>query len=141
MPQHPKLGSVPKVRLGQTGPDSITPALYALLERGVARDGALAAATRGTAVLRFDEGYAPVRIAFAGDEVVVEDGDDGADVAIEGRLPDVVALTRARLVGGIPNPANRAGRAALARLADGRVRIQGDRPLGRVLLRLMAVDG
>jgi hypothetical protein len=141
MPQHPKLGTVPKVRLGQTGPDSIAPALFALLERGVARESALASATRGTVVLRFDEGYAPVRIAFGDADVVVEDGGDGADVAIEGRLPDVVALTRARLVGSIPNPASRAGRAALARLADGRVRVRGDRPLGRALLRLMAIEG
>ena len=130
----------PHVRLGRTGPDSIAPALYALLDRGVERYGALAATTRGTVVLRFNEGYAPVRIAFAGGDVVVEDGDHGADVAIEGRLPDVVALTRARLLGAIPNPASRTGRAALARLADGRVRVQGDRPLGRVLLRLMAIE-
>jgi hypothetical protein len=130
----------PHVRLGQTGPDSIAPALFALLERGVARERDLAVATRGIVVLRFSEGYAPVRIAFAGGDVVVEDGDHGADVAIEGRLPDVVALTRARLLGRIPNPASRTGRAALARLADGRVRVQGDRPLGRVLLRLMAIE-
>ena len=130
-----------RVRLGPTGPDSIAPALFALLERGVERHQQLAAAARGTIVLRFDEGYAPVRIAFAGGDVVVEDGDDGANVAIAGRLPDVIALTRARLVGRIPNPASRAGRAALARLADGRVRVEGDRPLGRVLLRLMAIEG
>jgi hypothetical protein len=72
--------------------------------------------------------------------VVVEDGPaHSPDLLVTGRLPDIVALTTAPLLGGWPNPALRRGRAALARLANGRVRIAGDRTLARQLLRLFEV--
>ena len=129
-----------RVRLGETDGNSVAAALYALLDRGVARMPELAARTKGAVVLRFDEGYAPVRVAFTPAEVVVEDGEDAADATIEGRLPDVIAMTRAPLLAGVPNPANRAGRAALARLARGHVRVRGRRDLSRALLRLLALD-
>jgi hypothetical protein len=38
---------------------------------------------------------------------------------------------------GLPNPVARDGRAALARIADGRVRISGDRALARRLLAIL----
>ena len=39
----------------------------------------------------------------------------------------------------MPNPASKRGRAALAQVANGRVKVSGDRALGRRLLRVMAL--
>ena len=49
-------------------------------------------------------------------------------------------LIAAPLTGGLPKPTTRPGRAALARLADGRVEFDGPLALGRKLLRLLAID-
>jgi hypothetical protein len=94
---------------------------------------------RGRVELRFAEDIAPVRIAFGGDAVVVEDGgwDEPADLVVEGRLPHVVHLTTTPMLAGIPNPATRHGRATLGRLRRRHVTVHGDRALGRSLLRLL----
>ena len=57
-----------------------------------------------------------------------------------GRLSDISALIAAPLAAGLPNPATRAGRRAIVRLADGRVQFDGPLGLARDLLRLLAVD-
>jgi hypothetical protein len=81
-----------------------------------------------------------VRLVFQEGVVVVEDGAwDAPDLRISGRLPHVVALTVAPLVGGVPNPATVRGRSALAKVAAGAVRVEGDRALGRRFLRLLAI--
>jgi hypothetical protein len=96
---------------------------------------------RGRIELRFEEGIAPVRLVFEDGAVVVEDGAwEEPDLRVSGRLPHVVALTVAPLVGGVPNPATGRGRSALAKVAGGQVRLEGDRALGRRLLRLLAID-
>ena len=41
--------------------------------------------------------------------------------------------------GGVPDPRQSRGRAALGRLANKRVRVTGDRTLARRLIRLLAV--
>jgi hypothetical protein len=130
--------STPLVRLGETDPDGIAPAIYALLERGAERRPELVAEMSGLAEIRFAEGFTPVRVAFTGDEVLVEDGSwDDPHLVVTGRLPDVVALTTASLVGGVPNPTARSGRAAIAQLARQRVKITGSIKLGRQLLQLL----
>ena len=55
-------------------------------------------------------------------------------------MGDVTALVAAPLTGGLPRPTTRPGRAALARLADGRVEFEGPLALGRKLLRLLAIN-
>ena len=128
----------PAVRLGATADDGIAPTLFALLERGVERRPEVAATMRGRVELRFDEEIAPLRIAFEGDVVVVEDGEwEDPDLVVAGRLPHVVHLTKTPMVGGIPNPATRHGRTTLARLRRGHLEVRGDRGLGRALLRLL----
>jgi hypothetical protein len=87
---------------------------------------------------------APVRVTFSEGQVLVEDGDGGSggwqpDLVISGSLPDVAHLAAAPQVAGIPKPTNRRGRAALARVAGGRVRISGNRRLARSLLRLLEI--
>src|SRR5881397_2432791 len=130
----------PDVRLGGTSDEGIAASIFALVERGAARRPALATEMRGRVELHFDEAIAPVRLVFEGDVVIVEDGSEEApDLRVSGRLPHVVALTVAPLVGGVPNPATVRGRSALAKVAGGHVRLEGDRGLGRRLLRLLAV--
>ncbi len=137
-------GKVPRVRLGRMVEDGVAPSIFGLVERGIAREPSLAAEMRGRVVFRFAEDFSPLRITFKARSVVVEDGDSRKpDLVIEGSLPDIVHFAtvptlRGRLH-GVPDPRQPRGRQALRRLADGRVRIEGNRVLGRRLLRLLAV--
>jgi hypothetical protein len=124
--------------------DGVAPSIFGLIERGIAREPELAAKMRGRVVFRFTEDFSPLRIHFKPRSVVVEDGDSrNPDLVISGRLPDIVHFAtvptlRGRLQ-GVPDPRRPRGRRALGRIASGRVRIEGDRVLGRRLLRLLAV--
>jgi hypothetical protein len=137
-------GKIHAVRLGRMVEDGVSPSIFGLIERGIAREPELAAQMRGRVVFRFAEDFSPLRIQFKPRSVVVEDGDSRKpDLVISGRLPDIVHFaTVPTLQGrlhGVPDPRQPRGRKALRRLADGRVRIEGDRVLGRRLLRLLAV--
>jgi hypothetical protein len=128
------------VRLGRTRRGGIAPSIFALVERGAGRHPLLAAALRGTVLLRFAEGYPPVLIRFGGQEIVVSDEEVARpDVEVRGSLPDVVLLTTTRLRMGVPDPADGRGRAVLSRLATGRVRLRGDRRLATGVLDLLHV--
>jgi hypothetical protein len=128
------------VRLGALAENGIAPAIFALVEHGVGKRPALAAQIAGEVELRFAEGYPPVRIGFGGDEILVQDGGAGdADLVVSGTMPDIVHLTATKLVGGVPSPTSGRGRAALARMARGRVKVEGDRALARKLLRILAL--
>lgn len=118
----------------------MAPTVFALVDRAVARRPDVAAQLAGRAVL-LDLGYAPVRIGFdgAGNVVVADDDGAPADAVISGELPDLTALLSAPLTGGVPNPARAKGRAALARLADGRVAVDGSKAVARRFLRLLAI--
>jgi hypothetical protein len=124
--------------------DGVAPSIFGLIERGIARHPQLAAGMRGMVVFRFAEEFSPLRIRFGPRVVVVEDGDvKRPDLAISGRLPDIVhfatvPMLRGRL-SGVPNPTDARGRAALGRLASGRVRVEGSSGLARRVLRLLAV--
>jgi hypothetical protein len=104
----------------------------------VDRRPGLARQMHGLVELRFAEEIEPVRLSFDGESVLVEDGTwDSPTLVITGRLPYIVHLATSPTVAGIPNPASRTGRAALARITRGRVRVEGDRALARKLLRLL----
>lgn len=134
-----------RVRIGNVEPNGICPSMVGLIERGAARRPRLARELRGRVELRFRERFAHVRIAFRDDVVLVEDapaedrGDWEPDLVIHGSLPDVVQLASAPLVGGFPTPTNARGRAALARVANRRVRIEGSPMLARRLLKLLEI--
>ena len=134
----------PVVRLGHVSDDSVAANLYVIVAHGVGHRPDLAASMQGSVIIRFLDGYAPVRIDFRGDEIEVgddvESGDRAHDLEVIGRMGDVTALIAAPLTGGLPKPTRRPGRAALARLADGRVEFNGPLALGRRLLRLLAID-
>ena len=137
-------GKAPSVRLGRMVEDGVAPSIFGLIERGIAREPGLAAEMRGRVVFRFAEDFSPLRITFRPRSVVVEDGDARKpDLVIEGSLPDIVHFAtvptlRGRLH-GLPDPRQPRGRAALGRLASGRVKVDGDNALARRLIRLLAV--
>jgi hypothetical protein len=132
----------PRVKLGHQAPNGIAAGLVALVERGAAKRPRVARELRGRVEIRFAEDYAPVRVQFDDDQVLVEDGTGrrwSSDLVIEGSLPDVIQLATAPLVGGLPKPTARRGRAALASVAARRVRIDGSPRLARRVMKLLEV--
>lgn len=122
------------------GDRSVAATVYGLVDRGVGLRPEVAATMAGVVRITFAEGYAPVRIDFAPDTVHVSDDTGGhADLEVRAALTDFVLCVSAPLAAGVPKPTSRAGRAALARMADGRVDFTGSLGLGRKLLALMSV--
>jgi hypothetical protein len=124
--------------------DGIAPSILGLIERGIAREPELAAQLRGRVVFRFRDDFSPLRVTFRPRIVVIEDGDlRKPDLVISGRLPDIVHMATVPMLGGrlhgVPDPRQARGRAALGRLASGRVHIEGDTALARRVMRLLAV--
>jgi hypothetical protein len=124
--------------------DGVAPSIFGLIERGIAREPALASRMRGRVVFRFAEEFSPLRITFRPKSVIVEDGDlRKPDLVIAGRLPDIVHFATVPTLGGrlhgLPDPRQPRGRAALKRLAEGRIKVDGDNALARRLIRLLAV--
>jgi hypothetical protein len=124
--------------------DGIAPSILGLIERGIAREPELAAEMRGRMVFRWRDDFSPLRVTFRPRSVVIEDGDlRKPDLVIAGRLPDIVHFATVPMLGGrlhgVPDPRAPKGRAALGRLASGRVHIEGDTALARRVLRLLAV--
>jgi hypothetical protein len=131
-----------RVKLGHQAPNGIAAGLFALVERGAAKRPRVAREMRGRVEIRFAEDYAPVRLEFQNDQVLVEDGNGKrwkSDLLIEGSLPDVVQLATAPLVGGVPKPTNKRGRAALASVAARKVRIEGSPMFARRVMKLLEV--
>jgi hypothetical protein len=130
----------PQVRLGALQERGLAPAILAIVERGVRRRPSLAVSLRAEVELVFEEDYPPVRIVFGDRLVLVEDGPAKvADLKIEGALPDLIKLMVAPLLGGVPNPVNPRGRAALGMVALGRVRVEGRLGLMRRLLAVIRI--
>jgi hypothetical protein len=131
----------PKVRLGRTGGGSISAAVFAYVERGAILRPQHARELRGSVLLRFSEDYKPVEVDLRGDEILVADASDADrahDLVVEGTFHDFAALIAAPLAGGLPRPTTAIGRAAIARLADGRIEFEGPLSLARGLLRLIS---
>jgi hypothetical protein len=131
-----------RVKPAHQAPNGIAAGLLALVERGAAKRPRVARELRGRVEIRFAEDYAAVRLKFEDDQVVVEDGNGKrwkSDLLIEGSLPDVVQLATAPLVGGVPKPTNKRGRAALASVAARRVRIEGSPMLARRVMKLLEI--
>jgi hypothetical protein len=118
-----------EVKLGHVAPNGVSASMYALVERGVAKRPRIARSMWGRVEIRFAEDFAPVRLAFQKESVLVEDGNGGRssrpDLLIQGSLPDIVQLAAAPLW------------AALARVARRSVRIEGSPLLARRLLKLL----
>jgi hypothetical protein len=130
----------PAVTLGAVGARSVAATVLGLVERGAHLRPQLAATLDGHVRVVFEEDFADVLIACRPGGIEVLDGPgDAPDLEIRASLPDLVVLVSAPLAAGVPNPADARGRAALARLADGRVRLSGSVGLARRLLRVLAI--
>jgi hypothetical protein len=132
---------VTDVRLGLTGGGSVTAAVFAFVQRGAMLRPQQAAELRGSVLLRFTEDYQAVEIDLRGEEIVVadaRDADRAHDLVIVGAFHDFAALICAPLTGGLPRPTSAIGRAAIGRLADGRIEFEGPLRLARGLLRLIS---
>jgi hypothetical protein len=131
----------PVVRLGRTGGESVAAAVFAFAERGAILRPQHARELRGSVLLRFGGDFQPVEIDLRGDEILVADAcdaDRAHDLVVEAAFHDFVALVAAPLTGGLPRPTSAIGRAALGRLADGRIEFEGRLRLARGLLRLLS---
>jgi hypothetical protein len=134
----PADGRAPEVRLGTLVEGGLAPAIMAIVERGVARRPDQARGLGIEVELRMEEAYPPVRIVFGEDGVLVEDGPGKSPaLRISGALPDLVALLVTPMWGGLPNPIDARGRAALGMFASRRVRIQGRMGLMRSFVSLI----
>ena len=130
----------PQVKLGRLTEGGVAPAIMAIVDRGVKERPHISSALRAEIELEMGRRYPRVRIVFADDGVLVEDGPgERPDLRVRGQLPDLVSLMVAPLVGGLPNPINRRGRAALGMVALGRVRVEGKLGLLRRFLAVIQV--
>ena len=128
------------VELREVGDRSVAATVFGLVERGVQLRPQVAAAMEGKIRIVFAEDYAPVLLVFGADRIDVGDDAGGeVDLEVQAGLTDLVLCVSAPLTGGVPKPTSKAGRAALARMADGRVDFVGKLGLGRRLLQLMSV--
>jgi len=132
-----------EVRLGYVAPNGIGASMYGLVQLGTTKRPQLAQDLRGSVELRFREDYAPVRMNFASDGILVEDSQEEngwkPELVISGSLPDIVKLTAAPFFGGLPKITDARGRAALASMAGGKIKIEGSAVLARRLLKLLEI--
>jgi hypothetical protein len=130
----------PDVTLGEVGEGSVAPAIMAIVDRGARQRPELARDIMAEIELNIEERYPSVRILFTGSHVLVEDGATSApDLRVSGSLPDLVSLMVAPLVGGLPNPIDGRGRAALGKVVMGRVRVEGRVTLLRRFLAVIRI--
>jgi hypothetical protein len=135
LPSHP-----PDIELGTLADGGLSPAILAIVERGVRRRPALAHELTAEIELVVTEQYPPVRIVFGERLVLVEDGRATApDLRITGSLGDLVSLMVTPLVSGVPSPVRGRGRAALGLLMQGRVRVEGRLGLMRKFLSVIRI--
>jgi hypothetical protein len=65
--------TAPEIRLGRREPNSVAPAVFAIVERGCMMRPELGAGLRCCAELRLSDGYPAVRLTFAETAIFVED--------------------------------------------------------------------
>ena len=134
------VSEAPEVRLGRLVEGGVAPAIMAIVDRGVRRRPHLAGGLCAEIELAMGGRDPRVRIAFEDGAVLVEDAEaQRPDLRISGQLPDLVSLMVMPLVGGLPNPIDRRGRAALGLLAFRRVRVEGKLGLMRRFLAVIQV--
>jgi hypothetical protein len=128
------------VQLGQVAEGGLAPAVMAIVERGVRRRPHLAARTSVEVELAVNGAYPPVRIVFAPDVILVEDGPASApQLRVGGELADLISLLVAPAVGGVPMPVSARGRTAVGLVASRRIRVRGRIALLRRLLAIIRI--
>jgi hypothetical protein len=131
----------PTVRIGTLVDGGLAPAVAAIVERGVRRRPELAQGLGIECELKVEGPYPPIRIHFSSEEVLVEDGPALDPVLrMEGQLADLVHLLSAPIgFGGVPSIRDPRGRAAIGRVATGRVRLEGPLRLRHRVLSLLRI--
>jgi hypothetical protein len=115
------------VRLVGAEPSGLAEMLAGLIERRLERDPEAAARLRPTVVvLTATDAEVVVTVRLGRREVVVRDGDaPTAHLRIATTAAGLLTVASTPLRGGVPDPTTSAGRAALADVVRGRVRIHG----------------
>ncbi len=131
----------PRVELGHHSDGGLAPALVAIVERGVRRRPDRANRLDLQLEVKVIGPYPATRVIFTPGHVLVEDGPaEHPALRIEGALPDLVSLLSTPVaMGGLPNPITPRGRAALSKVATGRVRFEGPLALRREILGLLRI--
>jgi hypothetical protein len=131
----------PGVVIGALSEGGLAPAIAAIVERGVQRRPDRANRLRFELEIRVRGPHPPTRVRFDAGTVLVEDGPAVEPaVVLEGTLADLVAVIASPVNrAGLPSPATPRGRAALTKLATGRVRVEGPLGLRRELLALLRI--
>ena len=139
--QQPGSAEPPPVRLGAIVPGGLAPAMFAIVERGARLRPDLARELTALVEMAAD-GHPPVRIRFAGAAgITVEDGAaPAADIRVQGPLGEIISLLTTPLLGGIPSPLNRRGRAALGLIRGGQIRVEGGLGLTRRFLAVIRIE-
>ncbi len=129
------------MELGEHGDGGLAPALTAIVERAVRRRPDRANRLELQLEVKVIGPYPPTRVIFSRGHVLVEDGPATAPaLRIEGALTDLVSLLSTPVaMGGLPNPITPRGRAALSKVATGRVRFSGPLALRRDVLALLRI--
>ncbi len=134
----------PAVSFADSEPNGRASLLGGLLAQNLAREPARGRGLRPALVaIRATDAGVAATVRLAPEGVAVANGaDPAADVALEGPAEALLALSRAPLLLGVPDPRSREGRAVLTALARRRIRVRGlfRRPGAlRSLARLLSV--
>lgn len=115
------------MRLEGADPSGLAELVAGLLEQHLAREPSRASHLRpSVVVLSVPDADVAVTVRFAPDGVRVADGSESdAHLRIVAPSDRLVALAAAPLRAGVPDPLTRDGRAALADVLSGRVRVHG----------------
>jgi hypothetical protein len=140
-PAHPSGQVPPRVELGHLADGGLAPAVAAIVERAVVRRPERANRLVLKLEIKVSGPYPATGVTFGPGCVHVEDGQSpDADLKIEGALADLVSLLSTPIaMGGLPNPITARGRAALSKVATGRVRFEGPLALRREILALLRI--
>ncbi len=131
----------PRVELGHLAEGGLAPAIAAIVERGVRRRPHRANRLALEVEVKVTGPYPATRVVFSPGHVLVEDGSgQSPTLRIEGALPDLVSLLSTPIaMGGLPNPITPRGRAALSKVATGKVRFEGPLAVRREILALLRI--
>jgi len=117
-----------QVQLDGDDPSGLAELVAGLIEQNLARDPARASHLRGSSIVVLDASDAEVAVTvrLAPGSVRVADGvAPGAHVRVVADAERLLALAAAPLRAGLPDPLRRDGRAVLADITAGRVRVHG----------------
>lgn len=133
--------TAPRVELVGSSPSGLSEMLAGLLDQQLGRDpGRAAHLARSVIVLEVPDAGVATTVRLAPHRVRVADGvAPDAHLRVRADAERLLALAAVPLRFGLPDPAHPAGRAALADVATGRVRVRGLMRHPRRMARFMSL--